>query len=170
MTNLLWIRARAQRRSPGMLAVMTARKPRDPDTITSADAAAMLHLTEDRVARLRRDGLLARLEGYPSYSRADVQEFINNPWLTGAQAALLLGVSHTRVSQLADDEKIPCTTPPADDPCTDYNNSRWSLTPAASSSAVSSSESPLAFRRLSADKLTIENSEGEDLTELVREK
>lgn len=52
-------------------------------------------------------GLLTQLEGYPSYSRADVQEFIDNPWLNGRQAAQILGVSHNRVSQLAAAEKIP---------------------------------------------------------------
>lgn len=90
-----------------MLAHMTARKPRHPDAITVAEAALMLNLSEDRVTRLRREGLLVRLDGHPSYSRADVQEFIDNPWLNGRQAALILGVSHARVSQLADAEKIP---------------------------------------------------------------
>jgi predicted XRE-type DNA-binding protein len=67
----------------------------------------MLGLSEVTVTRLRREGLLIQLDGYPSYSRADVQEFIDNPWLNGRQAALVLGVSHNRVSQLAAAEKIP---------------------------------------------------------------
>jgi plasmid maintenance system antidote protein VapI len=90
-----------------MLGHVTSRKLRDPDAITLAEAAEMLNLTETRVTRLRREGLLVRLDGYPSYSRTDVREFIDNPWLNGRQAALVLGVSHNRVSQLATEEKIP---------------------------------------------------------------
>lgn len=86
---------------------MTPRKHRDPDAITLTDAASMLGLPEVTVTRLRREGLLSRLPGYPSYSRSDVREFIDNPWLNGRQAALVLGVSHNRVSQLAADGKIP---------------------------------------------------------------
>jgi predicted XRE-type DNA-binding protein len=80
---------------------------RNPDAITLAEAAQLLGLTEMRVSALRREGLLVRLRGYPSYSRVDVQEFIDNPWIDGAQAAILLGVSRTRVSQVAGAEKIP---------------------------------------------------------------
>lgn len=86
---------------------MTPRKPRNHDAITLAEAAQLLGVSEIRVSALRRDGLLVRLEGYPSYSRTDVQEFIDNPWINGGQAAVVLGVSHSRVSQLADDERIP---------------------------------------------------------------
>ena len=86
---------------------MTPRKPRNPDAITLAEAAQLLGMSEIRVSAFRRDGLLLRLEGYRSYSRADVQEFIDNPWINCSQAAVVLGVSRTRVSQLADDEKIP---------------------------------------------------------------
>lgn len=91
----------------GMLERVTPRKPVDPDAITLAQAATLLGLTEIRVTRLRREGLLIRLEGYPSYSRTDIQEFIDNPWLNGRQAAQILGISHNRVSQLAAVEKIP---------------------------------------------------------------
>jgi hypothetical protein len=86
---------------------VTPRKPVDPDAITLTEAADMLGLSTMRVTRLRREGLLVRLEGHPSYSRGDVEEFIDNPWLNGAQAALVLGVSHARVSQLASAERIP---------------------------------------------------------------
>lgn len=86
---------------------VTPRKPRDPNAITLREAADMLGLSEVRVTRLRREGLLVRLQGTPSYSRTDVQEFIDNPWLNGRQAAIVLGVSHNRVSQLADAERIP---------------------------------------------------------------
>jgi len=67
----------------------------------------MLSTSTHRVTQLRRDGLLVRLPGYPSYSRADVLKLVDNPWLNGSQAAGILGVSHNRVSQLATDEKIP---------------------------------------------------------------
>jgi hypothetical protein len=86
---------------------MTPRKPVDPDAITVSEAASMLGLSPIRVAGLRREGLLIRLAGYPSYSRSDIQAFIDNPWLNGTQAAQVLGVSRTRVSQLADAERIP---------------------------------------------------------------
>jgi hypothetical protein len=90
-----------------MLMLVTPRKPRNPDAITLAEAARLLGLTEIRVTRLRREGLLTRLAGYPSYSRTEVEAFIDNKWLNGRQAALVLGVTHNRVSQLAADEKIP---------------------------------------------------------------
>jgi hypothetical protein len=86
---------------------MTPRKPANPDAITLAEAAAALGISEIRVTRLRREGLLVRLGGYPSYSHDDIQAFIDNPWLNGRQAALLLGVSHNRVSQLASADQIP---------------------------------------------------------------
>ncbi|MEV7395691.1 hypothetical protein [Aeromicrobium sp. NPDC092404] len=86
---------------------MTPRKPRDPDAITLAQAAELLRLSEIRVTRLRREGLLIQLSGYPSYSRSDIEEFLDNPWLNGVQAASILGVSHHRVSQLAAADRIP---------------------------------------------------------------
>lgn len=91
----------------GILGQVTPRKPVDPDAITLATAAELLDISEHQVTRLRRQGLLIRLDGYPSYSRSDVQAFIDDPWLNGRQAALVLGVSHNRVSQLAAAEKIP---------------------------------------------------------------
>lgn len=86
---------------------MTPRKPANADAITLAEASRLLGLTEIRVTRLRREGLLKTLAGYPSYSRSDVEEFVTNPWLNGQQAAMILGVSRTRVSQLAGAERIP---------------------------------------------------------------
>jgi hypothetical protein len=85
----------------------TPRKSSDTDAITLSEAASMLAMTDVTAARFRREGLLRRLDGYPSYSRADVQEFIDNPWLNGVQAAQVLGVSRARVSQLAAEEHIP---------------------------------------------------------------
>jgi hypothetical protein len=92
---------------------MTSRKPRNPDAITLAEAAALLRMPETTVTRFRREGLLIQLEGYPSYSRADVQEFVDNPWLNGVQAAMILGVSHARVSELAAAKKIPVHVTPS---------------------------------------------------------
>jgi predicted XRE-type DNA-binding protein len=86
---------------------MTRPKPVDPDAITLADAATLLGLSKERVSRLRREGLLATLEGYPSYSRDDVEQYLANPWLTGIQAAAILQISHVRVSQLAAEDRIP---------------------------------------------------------------
>lgn len=86
---------------------MTAPKPVNPDAITLAKAAAMLGRSEVQVTRFRREGLLVRLEGYPSYSRADVQAFIDDPWINGREAARILNISHNRVSQLAAAGKIP---------------------------------------------------------------
>lgn len=86
---------------------MTPRKPVDGDAINQAAAADLLGVSEYLVAKLRREGLLIKLVGYPSYSKTDVQAFIDNPWLNGRQAAQVLGVSHNRVSQLAASEKIP---------------------------------------------------------------
>jgi hypothetical protein len=86
---------------------VTPRKPVDPDAITRGEAAALMGLTEMRVTHLRRLGLLKALPGYPSYSRSNVEEFISNPWIDGRQAASILGVSRTRVNQLAQAERIP---------------------------------------------------------------
>lgn len=90
-----------------MLLNVTPRKTRDPDAITRKTAASLLGITEIQTTRLRRDGLLIRLTGVPNYSRADVQTFIDNPWLTNDQAAQILGVSRSRVSQLAAAGRIP---------------------------------------------------------------
>jgi hypothetical protein len=64
---------------------MTQRKPRDPEAITLAQAAQLLDMPETTVTRFRREGLLAHLEGDPSYSRADVQEFIDNRGSAGSR-------------------------------------------------------------------------------------
>ena len=91
---------------------MTPRKPLDPDRITVEEAAALLGLSRRQVSRLRREGLLGRLPGLPSCSLADVEQYIVEPWLTGQQAAEVLGVSHNRVSQLANVDRIPYVVSP----------------------------------------------------------
>ena len=85
---------------------MAPRNPVDPDVITRAEAAALLGISEDSVSRLRREGLIGTREGLPSYSRAEIVAYLNNPWLTGVQAAEILGVGHTRVTQLANADRI----------------------------------------------------------------
>lgn len=72
----------------------------------------MLGVSPGSVSRLRRHGLLVSLDGKPSYSRADVQAVVEDPWLDGAQAAKVLGVGRTRVLQLAQAERIPSWVSP----------------------------------------------------------
>lgn len=91
---------------------MTPRKPRDPDAITRDQAAHVLGLTPDQVTRLRRHGLLVDLGTYPTYSLDDVLEVAADPWLDGVEAAKILGVSRTRVAQLAIAERIPSHVSP----------------------------------------------------------
>lgn len=47
------------------------------------------------------------LGAFPTYSLDDVLDVAADPWLDGAQAAKILGVSRTRVAQLAAAERIP---------------------------------------------------------------
>lgn len=92
---------------------MTAAKRSDPDAITRREAAQLLCVSEARVRRYRRDQLLGTLDGYPSYSRSEVLAIVADPWLTGRQAAEVLGVSHVRVSQLAGEDRIPAFVAPS---------------------------------------------------------
>lgn len=87
---------------------MTARKPLDPDAIPRAEAAEILGVSETTVARWRREGLLVEIRGGRRlYSRTEVNDVRDNPWITGRKASSILGISHVRVSQLAKQEKIP---------------------------------------------------------------
>jgi DNA-binding transcriptional MerR regulator len=87
---------------------VTARLPYDPDAITRPEVARLLGVGEATVARYRREGLLVEERGGRRlYSRTEVESFLDNPWLSGRGAARILGVSHNRVSQLANDDKIP---------------------------------------------------------------
>lgn len=96
------------RSAHGDTEVVTPRLPHDPDAITRAEAAAILGIAEATVARWRREGLLLEQRGGRRlFSSAEVEAVAANPWLTGAQAAEILGVSHVRVSQLADVGRIP---------------------------------------------------------------
>lgn len=87
---------------------MTRRLPLDADAISRAEAAIVLGVGEGSVARLRREGLLSEVRGGRRlYSRAEVKAFAADPWLNGVGAAQVLGVTRTRVFQLASADKIP---------------------------------------------------------------
>ena len=92
---------------PEKVGPVTPRKPVNSDAITLTQAAELLEVPLGAVENLRRQGLLKTLTGHPSYSRADVLDVADNPWLNGTQAAAVLGVTRTRVYQLAIAEKIP---------------------------------------------------------------
>lgn len=57
--------------------------------------------------RYRREGLCTRLPGRTTYSRREAEQLAQDPWLSGVEAADVLGVSHVRVTQLANKDKIP---------------------------------------------------------------
>jgi excisionase family DNA binding protein len=87
---------------------MTRRKEPNPDAITLTAAADLLDLPTWTVTWLRSEGLLGpRLEGNPSYSRSAVEAFLANPFINGSSAAKVLGVTRTRVYQLAEADRIP---------------------------------------------------------------
>lgn len=104
---------RASVRSLNLGGYMTLPKPPNPDAISRKQAATLLGVGERTVRRYRRDGLLGELDGYPSYSLAEVQAILADPWLSGRQASRVLGVSHVRVSQLAKADKIPSYIAPS---------------------------------------------------------
>jgi len=89
---------------------MTRPKPRDPDRITQAEAAELLRVGEKAIVRMQREGLLVRLDGYPTCSRSDVTAVAQDGWLTGGEAARLLGISRTRLVQLVRRDKVPYRT------------------------------------------------------------
>lgn len=91
---------------------MTPRKPFNPDAISHAAAAQILGGTVKGVQRLLRDGILHRVPSqHPSLSRDEVEEQARNPrqseWVTGTEAAAILGISKTRVWQLALKDLLP---------------------------------------------------------------
>lgn len=86
---------------------MTPRRPKNSDAVTAEEVAAILGVGISQVYRYRRDGLLSRQAGNPRFSRTEAVAIADDPWLSGREAALLLGVSHTRVSQLANEDRIP---------------------------------------------------------------
>ena len=91
---------------------MTPRKPANPDAITQPEAAKILGVPTSSVARLIRHGALHRVPGqFPSLSKTEVEERARNPkpseWVTGTEAAHILGLSRTRVWQLALKDLLP---------------------------------------------------------------
>ena len=94
---------------------MTARTPPNPDAIGHSEAAEILGLTTGQIGRLIRDGVLHRVEGqHPTLSRAEVEEHARNPqptkWVTGTEAARILGLSKTRVGQISNKGLLPFET------------------------------------------------------------
>lgn len=91
---------------------MTPRKPVNPDAITQPEAANILGAPISTVQRLIRHGVLHRVPGqFPSLSKTEVEERLRNPqpseWVTGNEAARILGLSKTRVWQLALKDLLP---------------------------------------------------------------
>ena len=95
---------------------MTARKPPNPDAMTHREAAEILGMSVTQIPKLIRDGLLDRVEGqFPSLSRTQVEEQARNPRLTEwvnvtvnvTVAALILGLSKTRVGQISNKDLLP---------------------------------------------------------------
>ena len=85
---------------------MTPRKPINTGAIAHAEAAKILGAKPGTISRLVRDGILHRVPGqHPSLSRAEVEAEARNPhrseWITGTEAAAILGIFKTRVWQLA---------------------------------------------------------------------
>lgn len=86
---------------------MTKRRAPNPDAVTAEEVSEILNVGISTVYRHRRDGLLTRLPGNPRFSRAEAEAIAADPWLSGREAASILGVSHVRVSQLANEDRIP---------------------------------------------------------------
>lgn len=91
---------------------MTPRNPVNPDAITHAEAAQILGVNLGTVPRLVRDGALHRVpEQHPSLSKSEVEEQARHPresqWITGAEAARILGISKARAWQLALKDFLP---------------------------------------------------------------
>jgi hypothetical protein len=86
---------------------MTPRKVPASDAITVEEASVIAGIAVEAVRRFRREGFFSRLPGRTTYSRREAQQFAEDPWLSGVEAAVILGVSHARVTQLANRDKIP---------------------------------------------------------------
>lgn len=91
---------------------MTPRQPFNPDAITQLEAAEILGVKPGTVRRLLREGVLHRVKGqHPILSKAEVEQEARNPhkseWITGSEAARILGISTTRVWQLALKDRLP---------------------------------------------------------------
>lgn len=86
---------------------MTPERSPNSDAMTAQIVAAILGVSIGRVYRYRRDGLLTTLEGNPRFSKREAEAIADDPWLSGREAAAVVGVSHVRVSQLAYADRIP---------------------------------------------------------------
>jgi predicted site-specific integrase-resolvase len=86
---------------------MTPRKVPDPDAITVQQASVIAGISIGTAQRFRREGHFTRLPGRKTYSRREAEQLAQDPLLSGVEAAEILGVSHARVTQLANVDKIP---------------------------------------------------------------
>ena len=91
---------------------MTAAKQFNPDAITQGQAAQILGITPGQVNRLIREGRLHRVPGqFPSMSHDELEAFRDDPvqpyWIGASEASRLMGLSTTRVAQLADTGRLP---------------------------------------------------------------
>jgi DNA-binding transcriptional MerR regulator len=86
---------------------MTPRNVPDPDAITVEEASVIAGISVGTAQRYRREGLFTSLPGRTPYSRREAEQLAHDPWLSGVEAAEILGVSHVRVTQLANKDKIP---------------------------------------------------------------
>lgn len=91
---------------------MTPRKPRSPDAITQREAAEILGTGTSHVKRLLDTGVLTKASGQSwPLSRRQAEEHLANPkptkWVTGTEAAAILGISKSRTSQIADKGLLP---------------------------------------------------------------
>lgn len=84
----------------------------NPDAITQSEAANILGAPMSTAKSLIRHGVLHRFPGqFPSLSKTEVEERLRNPqpseWVTGTEAGQILGLSKTRVWQLALKDLLP---------------------------------------------------------------
>ena len=91
---------------------MTPRKTVNHDATTQGQAAEILGIPVGSIKRLIREGRLHRVpKQFPSMSREEALAFQNAPveqyWVTGSEAARLMGISTTRIGQLADTARLP---------------------------------------------------------------
>ena len=91
---------------------VTLRKPHNQDAITQAQAAEILGISVGSITRLIREKRLHRVfEQFPTMSREEVEAFRDIPveryWIGVVEAANVMELSTSRVSQLADAGRLP---------------------------------------------------------------
>jgi predicted site-specific integrase-resolvase len=92
----------------GKMRGVTPRRPSNPDAITFNEAVKIIGVPAGTLRRWKREGLLTgRRSGRTAYSRSEALALKANPWISGVQAAAILGVSPVRASQLAASGRLP---------------------------------------------------------------